>query len=100
MTRVGAFDAVSKGCSIPSTLMIFAVRVVLFGRGVQHHGVERTAEKKGRCGLDERRLMPEPAFRSEYPGKNWLQRIALSARWAELVRVAKPGERGSSWAMW
>lgn len=34
-TRVGAFDAVSEGCSIPSTLMIFAVRVILSG---QHHG--------------------------------------------------------------
>ncbi|WP_202296262.1 MULTISPECIES: hypothetical protein [unclassified Mesorhizobium] len=36
--KVRAFDAVSKGCSIRSTLMIFAVRVVLFRGGVQHHG--------------------------------------------------------------
>ncbi|MGX8009811.1 substrate-binding domain-containing protein [Mesorhizobium sp. ORM8.1] len=41
----------------------------------------------------------DASFRS-YPGKTWPQRIALSARRAELVRVAKPGERGSSWAMW
>lgn len=59
-----------------------------------------------RCYIDN-----EPSFaffekmslllgRSEYPGKNWRQRIAFSAGRAELVRVAKPGERGSSWAMW
>lgn len=71
-TRVGAFDAVSKDCSIPSTLMIFAVRMVLSG---QHHGeqapvaildpgrIDRGAygqEKRRACGFDERRLMAEP----------------------------------------
>lgn len=73
-TRVRAFDAVSKGCSIPSTLVIFAVRVVLFR---QHHGeqaavvivdpgqIDRGAYcqgKRGGCGFDERRLMTEPAL--------------------------------------
>ncbi|PDQ22623.1 hypothetical protein CN311_02655 [Mesorhizobium sanjuanii] len=73
-TRVGAFDAASKGCSIPSTLMIFAVRVVLFG---QHHGeqaavvivdpgqIDRGAYcqgKRGGCGFDERWLVAEPAI--------------------------------------
>lgn len=47
-TRVGVFDAVSKGCSIPSTLMIFAVRVVLFGRGVQHLGKQAAVLNPGR----------------------------------------------------
>lgn len=56
--------------------MIFAVRVVLFGRVVQHHGEQAAVvilgpgrivrgayrhEKRG-CGFDERRLMPEPAL--------------------------------------
>lgn len=72
-TRVGAFDAVSKGCSIPSTLMIFAVRgCCLVGEfsttasrlrllslipRIDRGGLPR---KRRDCGFDERRLMPEP----------------------------------------
>lgn len=70
-TRVGAFDAVSKGCSIPSTLMIFAVRVVLFGRGVQHLGKQAAVLNPGR--IDRGAYGQEKAWL-------WFRRQAVDAR--------------------
>ncbi|CAN7144412.1 hypothetical protein LJR234_000097 [Mesorhizobium amorphae] len=65
MTRVGAFDAVPKGCSIPSTLMIFAVRVVLFGRGVQNHGEQAAVVILGPGRIDRGAKKERLWFRRE-----------------------------------
>ncbi len=58
---------------MPSTLMIFAVRVVLFGRGVQHHGEQAAVVILGPGRIDR------GAYRQE-KGEVWFRREAVDAR--------------------
>ncbi|MUT24753.1 hypothetical protein GNX14_26800 [Mesorhizobium japonicum] len=73
-----AFDAVSKGCSIPSTLMIFAVRVVLFW---QHHG-----EQAAVVILDPGRI-ERGAYCREKGEVVWFRREAVDAPACPYVEI-------------